>query len=229
MDDDLNAFAADLRLELVRGPSRDDPALVDDGDLVRELVRLLEVLRRQEQVTPSRTLRPDHVPHTESAARVETGRRLVEEEHARTSDQGAREVEPAPHAARIGLGDPVGGIREPELLQQVRRRAGVPRSSPGDRGGRTSRGSRGRSGSRPPRRTGPKGRSSGARPAPGVRHRAPRPAHCRHRRAEASSGSAPWSSCPRRSGRAGRARFPRAPRDRRRRARAPHSCASGRP
>ena len=53
VDDDLDALAADLGLELVRGAARDDLAVVDDGDLVGELVGLLEVLRRQQQRAPS--------------------------------------------------------------------------------------------------------------------------------------------------------------------------------
>ena len=37
------------------------------------------------------------------AARVEPGRRLVEEEHRRTRDERRGQVEPAPHAARVRL------------------------------------------------------------------------------------------------------------------------------
>ena len=49
MDDDLDAGPADLRLELVGGAAGDDLAVVDDRDRVGQLVRLLEVLRRQQE------------------------------------------------------------------------------------------------------------------------------------------------------------------------------------
>jgi hypothetical protein len=41
-------LAADAVLELVAGPFGDHAAVVDDGDLVRELIRFFEVLRRQQ-------------------------------------------------------------------------------------------------------------------------------------------------------------------------------------
>jgi hypothetical protein len=45
---DLEDLAADAVLELVAGPFGDHAAVVDDGDLVRELIRFFEVLRRQQ-------------------------------------------------------------------------------------------------------------------------------------------------------------------------------------
>ena len=64
-------------------------------------------------------LRPDHVPHPEPAARIEPGRRLVEEQEARPADQRAGEIEPPPHPARVRLRDPVGGLVEEEALEQL--------------------------------------------------------------------------------------------------------------
>ncbi len=124
--DDLDPLAADLRLQLVCRTARDDPPLVDDRDLVRELVGLLEVLGGEEERRALAHLGPDHVPHAESAARVEPGRRLVEEENARPAGQRRREVEPPAHPARVGLGDPVCGVPELEALEQlVGARAGL--------------------------------------------------------------------------------------------------------
>ena len=119
MDDDLDPLAADLRLELVGGTARDDPAVVDDGDLVGELVGLLEVLRRQEERRSLAHLGADHVPHAEPAARVEAGRGLVEEEEPRPADQRGGEVEAAAHAAGVRLRDAVGGVLEVESLQEL--------------------------------------------------------------------------------------------------------------
>ena len=47
--DDLDALAAGLRLELVGGAAGDDLAVVDDADVVREVVGLLQVLGGEQQ------------------------------------------------------------------------------------------------------------------------------------------------------------------------------------
>ena len=71
------------------------------------------------RVVPSRT-RPRMTSHMpEPAARVEPGRRLVEEQQLRPADQRAAEVEPAAHAARVGLDDAVAGVGQLELLEQL--------------------------------------------------------------------------------------------------------------
>ena len=58
VDHDLDALAADLRLQLVGGAAGDDLAVVDDGDRVGQLVGLLEVLRRQQERRPFADERP---------------------------------------------------------------------------------------------------------------------------------------------------------------------------
>ena len=93
--------------------------MVDDCDLVRELVRLLEVLRRQEQGVVLAHLAADHVPHAEPAAGVEPRRRLVEEEEPRPPDERGGEVESPPHPARIRLRDAVARVLEVELGEQL--------------------------------------------------------------------------------------------------------------
>ena len=87
MDDHLDPLAAELRLELVRRAARDDLAVVDDGDRVGQLVGLLEVLRRQQERRALADEVADDVPHPEPAARVEAGRRLVEEQQPGPADQ----------------------------------------------------------------------------------------------------------------------------------------------
>ena len=119
VDDDLDPLAADLRLELVGGAAGDDLAVVDDGDLVGQLVGLLEVLGREQERRALADEAADDVPHAEPAARVEAGRRLVQEQQPRPADQRAGEVEPAAHAAGVGLDDPVGGVGKVELLEQL--------------------------------------------------------------------------------------------------------------
>ena len=123
VDDDLDALAADLRLQLVGGAAGDDPAVVDDGDAVGQLVGLFQVLGGEQEGRALAHPVADDLPHAEPAARVEPGRRLVEEEQARPADQGAGEVEAAAHAAGVGLDDPVGGVGQGELLEQLVRAA----------------------------------------------------------------------------------------------------------
>ncbi len=59
------------------------------------------------------------VPQAQAAARVEPGRRLVEEQHRRARDERRGEVEAAAHAAGVGLRRPVGGVEQLEALEQL--------------------------------------------------------------------------------------------------------------
>ena len=116
---DLEALAADAILELVGRPLGDHAAAVDHRDRIGQAVGLFEVLRGQQHRRALRDQPLDRRPHLQTAARVKAGRRLVEEEHGRPGDERRREVEPAPHAAGVGLGRAVGGVHEVEALQQL--------------------------------------------------------------------------------------------------------------
>ena len=70
-------------------------------------------------VVPPRDQSFDDVPHPDTAARVEAGRRLVEEQHRRLGDQGAGKVEPSPHATGPALDLTVGGLGQVEALEQL--------------------------------------------------------------------------------------------------------------
>ena len=96
---DLDDRRAEAGLELRRGALRDHRAVVDDDDLVRQAIGLLEVLRRQQHGVPAADELLDHAPEIGAAWRVEPGRRLVEEEHRRLVHERGREVEPAAHPA----------------------------------------------------------------------------------------------------------------------------------
>ena len=109
-DRDLDPLPADLSLELVRGAMSDLSPVVDDDDVVGEVVGLLEILGSQQQGRSPLHEVPDHHPEVDPAARVETGRGLVEEEHRRRCHQGAGHVEAAPHAPGVGLHRPVAGV-----------------------------------------------------------------------------------------------------------------------
>ncbi len=80
-DDDVDVVAADLPLERAGVAAGDDPAAVDDDDVVGEALGLVEVLRRQQQRGAAVDERVEHVPQLGARPRVETGGRLVEEQH----------------------------------------------------------------------------------------------------------------------------------------------------
>jgi len=114
----LDDVAPGPGLELGGRSGRDHAPVVDDYHVGRELVGLVEVLRREQHVGPALDERADRLPELVAAARVESGGRLVEEQHARHRDEAGGEVEPAAHAARQVLREPVGGIEEVELVEQ---------------------------------------------------------------------------------------------------------------
>ena len=116
---DLEALAADAVLELVGGAVGDHLAVVDDRDAVGEPVGLVEVLGGQQDGRAVGDEVLDRHPQVDAAARVEARRRLVEEQHRRARDERGREVEPAAHAAGVGLRDAVGGVGEVEALEQL--------------------------------------------------------------------------------------------------------------
>ena len=70
-------------------------------------------------VVPSRDELAQQLPELVAALRVEAGGRLVEEQDRRGGDEARREIEPAPHAAGVRLDEPVGGVGEPEALEQL--------------------------------------------------------------------------------------------------------------
>ena len=117
----LDRVAAQLALELLWGAPGDDRAAIDDRQMGRELVCLLEVVGRQQDGLAVLTgERRDLVPHRGADLGIEPGRRLVEKQHRWVVDQRHCDVEPALHPARVAARDPVGRIREPEPLQQLR-------------------------------------------------------------------------------------------------------------
>src|SRR5581483_11633820 len=89
---------ADLRLagaarELGRRALAHDDAVAQHGDAVGELLGLVEVMRRQQNRLAQRAQVEDRVPGGAARARVEAGRRLVEEDQLRVADQREPEVE----------------------------------------------------------------------------------------------------------------------------------------
>src|SRR5687768_9959939 len=118
-DDYLDPLAADLRLELVGRAAGNDLSVIHDDDLVRKLISLFEVLRGEEKRGALAHEAADDVPHAETTARVEPRCGFVEEQDLWPAAERAGEIEPAAHSARVRLDDAIGGIGEPELLEQL--------------------------------------------------------------------------------------------------------------
>ena len=158
---DLEALAADDPLEPVGGVVGDDPAVVDDGDLVGQRVGLLQVLGGEQHGRAVGDQVADDLPHVLALGRVEAGGRLVEEDHRRPADQAGGQVEPAAHAAGVGL-RACGRRRRSGRTTRAARRRGPWRRLP-DRLSSVPimTGSACRSGPRRPRRTGRSARRSG--------------------------------------------------------------------
>ena len=110
---------ADLRLQRLRRPLGDDPAAVDDPDVVGELVGLLQVLGGEEDGRALVVQRPHLLPDRLAADRVEAGGRLVEEEDAGLVDQRRGEVEAALHPARVAADPAVGRRGQVDPLEQI--------------------------------------------------------------------------------------------------------------
>ena len=98
--------------QLRRRPERDDLARPDHRDAVCEL-RLVQVVRREEDGLPERAERADHLPGGAARGGVEAGRRLVQEDEAGVADERDAEVEPPLLPARERLHARVALLGEP--------------------------------------------------------------------------------------------------------------------
>ena len=117
-DRDLEVRIAHLGLERLRGVLGDQEPVRDDPHAVGELVRLLQVLRGQEDRRAVVVQGLDLLPDRLAADRVEAGGRLVEEEDSRLVDERGRQVEPAAHPARVGADAPIGRVVDVNPVEQ---------------------------------------------------------------------------------------------------------------
>jgi hypothetical protein len=116
---DLEALAADARLQLGRRPLGGDPAVVEHDDVVGQAVGLLQVLRGEQQRRAVADEVAEQAPQLDAAAGVQARRRLVEEEHGRRRDEARGEVEAAAHAAGERLDEAIGGVGQAETLEEL--------------------------------------------------------------------------------------------------------------
>ena len=84
LDAQLDELGAENGEQSPRCVEGDDPAGLDDRDAVAESLRLIEVVRRQQdrQLAPAAQA-GDHVQQLGADARIESDRWLVQEQHAR--------------------------------------------------------------------------------------------------------------------------------------------------
>ncbi len=109
-------------IELARRAGGDDAAAIDDRDAVAERFGLVEIVRRQ-QHRVAVVLHPrDLAVQLAARLRIETGGRLVEEDELGLVDEGQRQREPLPLAARQRVERRVGLVGEGEALEQRGRR-----------------------------------------------------------------------------------------------------------
>jgi hypothetical protein len=85
-----HVLGAERRDQLARRAERDHFAVVNDRHTIAELSRLLHVVGRQENRAPSCLETFDDPPGLAPRLRVETCRRLIEEQELRISDQRTR-------------------------------------------------------------------------------------------------------------------------------------------
>ena len=119
VEDYLHDVAAHLGLERLRRAPGDDLSVVDDGDVSAEAVGLLHDLGGEQDGDALRVEVVEVLPYRDAALRVESDRRLVEEEDFGVVHEGADEVDAAAHAAGVGADALSGHVRKADQLQQL--------------------------------------------------------------------------------------------------------------
>jgi hypothetical protein len=108
-----------MGLERRRRVIGDHPAVVDHGDALRQAVGLLQVLGGEQHRGALGDQLADHLPQLAAALQVQSGGRLVQEQHGWPRHQRGGHVEAAAHPARVGPHRPVGRVLEAEPPQQL--------------------------------------------------------------------------------------------------------------
>src|SRR5580704_3673756 len=115
----LHPVLADRGLERFWRVDRHDGPVVDDGDPVAVL-RLVHVVRGQEDRDVLALFQVvDVVPDGHPGLRVESDRRLIEEQHPGRVQQAARDLQPALHAAGVGGDHAAPPVPQPDHLEHL--------------------------------------------------------------------------------------------------------------
>jgi len=94
--------------------------VVDHHDVAGQLIGLVQVLGGEQHRDAVGDQPADHAPHVSPAPWVQPGRRLVQVQHPGVADQAGGQVQPAPHATRVGLHRPLRRLGEVETFEQFR-------------------------------------------------------------------------------------------------------------
>ena len=97
----------------------EDLAAIDDRDAGAQLLELGQDVAADDDGLAHRTELAEELAKLDPRARIETGRRLVEEQHLRVVDEGVGEAQPLLHAARQVLDVGVAPIAEIDQLEEV--------------------------------------------------------------------------------------------------------------
>ena len=100
---------------------RDDPAVVDDRDLLADVLHEIELMAGEEDRGAAGRFLPKHLRERADRDGVEPGERLVEDEQLRRVHQRSRELGALLVAVRELLDLRVGALGEAEPLQPVER------------------------------------------------------------------------------------------------------------
>ena len=100
-----------------------DLALHDDRDAMAQHLHVGEDVRVHEHGLALRVQPHDEIADLLAADRVETAHRLVEEHDLRVVHQRLRDADALEHALRVGAQPRIGRVREPDPVEQRRRRA----------------------------------------------------------------------------------------------------------
>ena len=106
-------------LDLASAPGGDDLAMVDDDDPVGEALHLVELVAREDDADAVRAQAGNYIADRDAAGRVDSGRRLVEKDRTRLSDQRQGESEALLLAARESLEGGSGHGAEPDEVDQL--------------------------------------------------------------------------------------------------------------
>ena len=102
------------------GALADDPPLPDHHDVVGDDLDLGQQVGGQQDGAPVVGVVAEQVAHPADAGRVETVRRLVQDEHRRVADQGGGDAETLTHPERVVAHPPVRlGAGEADQVEQL--------------------------------------------------------------------------------------------------------------
>src|SRR6266498_1255148 len=110
---------ADLPLRTVRGPLEQDPAFLDDVQPLGERLRLVEIMRRQEDRRALSGEFPEDVPDRPPRERIEADGRLVQEHEGRLRRHDGRDHRPLLLSAAQRDAEPVRDLLEAHVRERL--------------------------------------------------------------------------------------------------------------